>query len=469
MNTQETHMFSTPPHSQVYPTPIFGRHLWLILLLLFSFSCQEREPAEELEAVNNVTARDNGNRGNAADIEVNFTQRSNTSTIGLYRIFILKSVEVSTQDLPFLQSLSGVHYTEVAPEDIFPLQGKFLPEQMVDTDGDQIRTGISYRAAVVAIPANSDEWSPSLAFSEDLVLTQNNLVRPYSGRLDTGVGSLTINDQGMLAMCSYDILADLQGGAGEEQSPIYIFNLNSVPSSSSPDQTFSFLGGSAIDSQGNLYVANTSQGEILKISPDNTIDTLQHTGTNLIKPDGIFINAEDHIFVADRSNGAVIRITPDGTSTRLTTVESGIRGITGDEAGNLYVTVNREAGKVMKIAPDGFITTFAQIPTFVPSDYQLPFIMWVGYLTYHQGELYVAGTSTHRIYKVDGNGTVTVFAGSGHRLRPSGDALTANFNRPMGLAFSPDGTRLFVSGCMDTAPSHVQASKPARIYQIEIN
>ena len=160
---------------------------------------------------------------------------------------------------------------------------------------------------------------------------------------------------------------------------------------------------------------------------------------------------------------------PDGTSTRVTTVEPGVRGITGDEAGNLYVTVNREAGKVMRIAPNGVVSIFAQVPTFVPSDYGLPFIMWVGYLTYHQGDLYVAGTSTHRIYKVDGSGEVSVFAGSGVRLLPSGDALTANFNRPMGLAFSADGTRLFISSCMDTAPNHVQASAPSRIYQIELN
>ncbi|MEO0734516.1 MAG: hypothetical protein AAFZ52_16895, partial [Bacteroidota bacterium] len=248
-----------------------------------------------------------------------------------------------------------------------------------------------------------------------------------------------------------------------------LFNSNSGSSYRNPDQAFDFLGGNAIDSQGNLYVANTNKGEILKLSPDGTIGILEHTGESLFNPDGIFINAEDHIFVADRINGAVIKITPDGISTRLALVDSGVRGLTGDEAGNLYVTINREEGQILKIAPNGAVARFAQIPTFVPSDYRLPYIMWVGYLTYHQGDIYVAGTSTDRIYKVDGNGAVTVFAGSGVRLLPSGDALTAHFNRPVGLAFSADGTRLFVSGCLDTAPYHVQASSPSRIYQIEIN
>ncbi|MEM6770325.1 MAG: hypothetical protein AAF597_07075, partial [Bacteroidota bacterium] len=244
--------------SQVLSFSSFSHQLWLILLLLISFSCQEKEPAQELEAVSNVTARDNGNRGNAADIEVNFTQRANTDEIELYRIFILKSAQVLTQDLPFFQSLSEAHFTDVASEDIFPLQGKFLREQMVDTDGDQIRMGVNYRAAVVSMPANSDAWSPTLAYSEDLVLTQNNLVKPYSGRLDAGIGSLAISDEGMLAMPSYDFLSDIQGGSGEGGSPIYLFNLNAGSSPSSPDQMFDFLGGSAIDGQGNLYVADTN-------------------------------------------------------------------------------------------------------------------------------------------------------------------------------------------------------------------
>ncbi|MBX2871163.1 MAG: hypothetical protein KTR30_03660, partial [Saprospiraceae bacterium] len=240
-------------------------------------------------------------------------------------------------------------------------------------------------------------------------------------------------------------------------------------SANTSERLFDLLGGTAFDSQGNLYVAHTTGRQILKIDPAGMVESLNHTGVKLVRPDGIYINAKDEIFVADRQTGGIVKILPNGESSVVATTQSGVRGLTGDEAGNLYASINREEGLIFKITPDGQSEQFAQIPTFVPPDYVPRFAMWVGYLTYHQGDVYVAGVSTHRIYKINDTGEVTVFAGSGTKLLPEGDALTAPFNRPMGLAFSPDGTRLFVSGCLDVTPQHVQASRPSRVYQIELN
>ena len=144
------------------------------------------------------------------------------------------------------------------------------------------------------------------------------------------------------------------------------------------------------------------------------------------------------------------------------------RGITGDENGNLYISHNDESGTITKITSDGTVSVLATIPTHKPATYPLEFIMWVGYITYHKGNLYVAGQSTDRIYKISLEGEVSVFAGSGQRGIPRGGALTADLNRPVGLAFSEDGNRLFVSGCTDVVPQHTQASTPSKIWEIQV-
>ncbi|PHN07361.1 NHL repeat-containing protein [Flavilitoribacter nigricans] len=442
--------------------------LTIALLLIVSTSCQKENDAQkmDLEPVRDISMRDNDNQGNASDIEVNFTKQFNTSPIELYRIYLLKSNQLATHDLSFLESLSEAHYVEVAPDDIFPVQGKLLKQQMLDTDGDQIMEGASYRTAVVSAPKDPGLWRPSLAYSEvDLVPAQNNLVKPYSSSLETGAGNLAISDQGTLAMSPYDIVADLSG-SNTETSPVHFFD--AAASFTAPNQLFGVMGGSAFDSRGNFYMAHTFAGQILKIDDNGVMKMFEYAGPELSEPDGIFINAKDEIFIADRKTGAVIRILPDGTGDLVAVIEPGVRGLTGDDAGNLFASMNRENGAIIKITPDGQTSKFAQIPTFVPPDYLPPFLSWTGYLTYHRGDLYIAGTSTHRIYKIDAIGTVTVFAGSGTKLLPKGDALTAHFNRPIGLAFSADGKHLFVSGCLDVTPQHVQASRPSRIYEIEI-
>ncbi|MCL2875437.1 MAG: SMP-30/gluconolactonase/LRE family protein [Betaproteobacteria bacterium] len=105
--------------------------------------------------------------------------------------------------------------------------------------------------------------------------------------------------------------------------------------------------GIAIDTNGNLYVADRSNHRIRKVTPQGDVSTfagIGPTGTNnggyadgdrsvarLNFPHGITIDAENNLYVGDRANHRIRKITPDGEVTTLAgnALEAGTRQNTG--------------------------------------------------------------------------------------------------------------------------------------------
>jgi sugar lactone lactonase YvrE len=99
---------------------------------------------------------------------------------------------------------------------------------------------------------------------------------------------------------------------------------------------FNVLTGITVDTDGNLYVTDTflATGRIRKIAPDGTVTTRLESIYGL----GIVSDPARNLFVARNAVAASIdRIPPDGPVTEVATLQ-GPRGITRDAAGNLYVT-----------------------------------------------------------------------------------------------------------------------------------
>jgi uncharacterized protein (TIGR03437 family) len=137
--------------------------------------------------------------------------------------------------------------------------------------------------------------------------------------------------------------------------------------------SYCFLGyagpaGLALDSSGNLYAADPDPvvRKVLKIALGAGTVTDMIGGFSC--PYGVAVDPSGNLFVADRSGlgstlagNQVVRIAPDGTRTVLESRFSRA-GLTTDQAGNLYMAggggaVGEDA--VLKIAPDGAITTIA--------------------------------------------------------------------------------------------------------------
>jgi len=148
--------------------------------------------------------------------------------------------------------------------------------------------------------------------------------------------------------------------------------------------------GITIDTAGNLYV--TDSHRIRKVSPEGEVTTLAGGGsTNLEKgsfadgrgsaarfnnPFGIAIDAAGNLYVTDSGNERIRKVTPEG---EVSTIAGGLNklglgdfadgegqnarfflphGITIDAAGNLYVA-DFGNHRIRKVSPEGKVSTLA--------------------------------------------------------------------------------------------------------------
>jgi len=144
----------------------------------------------------------------------------------------------------------------------------------------------------------------------------------------------------------------------------------------------------AVDSAGVVYIADEQYGTVRKIATDGTVSTLAGdasgattsskdgvgTKAGITSPRGIAVDAKDNVYVADTDNGAIRKITPDGTVTTFAgkigeagfvdgkgaaARFAGPRGIAVDKDGNIYVA-DSDNGAIRKITPDGTVTTLGK-------------------------------------------------------------------------------------------------------------
>ena len=234
---------------------------------------------------------------------------------------------------------------------------------------------------------------------------------------------------------------------------------------------FSIPTGIAVDSTGNVYVADNGNYTVRKISPDGLVSTLAGTAgqraiVNGIGADarfawliGITADPTGNIFVSD--NGTIRKITNSGVvsdfagggsgaqdGTGLVATFAGPQGLGSDAAGNIYVA---DAGNcaIRKITPSALVTTLAGLPgipgaTNGPAGTSLLFDPR-GLTVDSTGNVFVADYGNSAIRKITASGTVSTFAG-GPLTRGSADgpADQAGFNEPMGIAMDASGN-LFVA------------------------
>jgi len=298
--------------------------------------------------------------------------------------------------------------------------------------------------------------------------------------------------------------------------------------------------GIAVDKNDNVIVADFRNARIRRITPDGSVSTIAGSGTGFVdgvgiyarfnSPSGVAVNSDGNILVADYGNNRIRMLTPEGKAT--TVAGSGIygttngartiarfarpSGVTVDQQGNLYV-LDSGTSLVRRIDPQGVVTTIAGgtvgfaegqgnaaafnfaggapqptidaqgnviIPDFINSKLRMitpgglvstiagggskkdgpaleaTFTYPVGVARDLQGNLIIADWSNSQVRKYDvTTKTVTTLAGTGVQGDNNGAAHLASFYRPAGVAVDSKGN-IYVSDFFGNAIRKISGYAP---------
>jgi Leucine-rich repeat (LRR) protein/sugar lactone lactonase YvrE len=183
--------------------------------------------------------------------------------------------------------------------------------------------------------------------------------------------------------------------------------------------------GVAIDHEGNLYIADTLNHRIRKVDSNGIISTIAGIGkggyagdqglataAKLRKPTAIVFDSNGHLYIADSGNHRIRKVSGQRTrkpnaNSIITTIAGNGKGYRGDNGPATGARLNNPSG----LAVD------------------------------NQNNLYIADTDNHRIRKIDNRGTITTVAGNGIKgYSGDGDPATAaQINAPTGLEVDSTG------------------------------
>lgn len=225
----------------------------------------------------------------------------------------------------------------------------------------------------------------------------------------------------------------------------------------------------AFDTQGNAYIADAANHRVRKVSAGGVISTLAGTGTGgyngdggpamnaqLYSPSGVAADAAGNVYVSDFDNNRIRKIDAGGIiSTFAGTGAAGFSGdggqaalakinnpygITIDAAGNVYFA-EFYSNRIRKVDAAGIISTFAGTGVqgsggdggpAVNAQFYYPQSVSAG----PSGNIYIADMYNGKVRKVDVNGTITTFAGTGTTgfSGDGGPAINAQFSSPRSVA-----------------------------------
>jgi hypothetical protein len=212
-----------------------------------------------------------------------------------------------------------------------------------------------------------------------------------------------------------------------------------------------YARGVAVDSAGNVYIADGESNTVDKVTPSGTLTVITGAGThspitsplppgpassfNNLVPYGLAVDSAGNLYIGDDSSYDVLRVTPAGIlsvyagtgsygtptsgAVATSTPNGGPYGLAIDGAGNLYIADNGNE-LIEKVSPSGILTIVAGSTNSFPYPSSIPqpatsvnfdrvYAVAVDYL----GNMYIADYRNYSIDQVTPAGQITVLTGNG--------------------------------------------------------
>lgn len=213
------------------------------------------------------------------------------------------------------------------------------------------------------------------------------------------------------------------------------------------EAAFHTPSGLALDAVGNLYVADTGNHRIRKITPEGNVSTLAGDGqpghrdgpadqARFNGPLGLAVDGQGRVWVADSYNDRIRLISAEGQVLTLAGGElPGERDGVGADArfdtptalvidadGHALVA---DAGNhaIRRVAPDGTVTTVARA---APDDEQALLRRPLSLALSHDGHLYIGVQARGRVLQLTPDGQLQQITAGDRLARPTGLSLAAN-------------------------------------------
>lgn len=235
--------------------------------------------------------------------------------------------------------------------------------------------------------------------------------------------------------------------------------------------------GLALDKFGNLFIADADNQVVVRVSPDGVLTRIAGNGTQgfsgdngqaksaqLFFPESLAVDTAGNIYIADRGNNRIRKVTPAGIIS--TVAGDGSAGFSGDNgqatsaalneprgvaldlSDNLYIA-DTQNHRIRKVSTNGTISTVAgngngqfggDNAQATAASLKQPY----GVLADSAGNLLIADTGNNRVRKVGGNGIITTVAGDGNAGSggDGGNAPSAQLNMPTNVEIDRSGNLL---------------------------
>lgn len=186
-----------------------------------------------------------------------------------------------------------------------------------------------------------------------------------------------------------------------------------------------------VASDGTIYVADTGNHAIRKITPDGFVSTLVGGRQGLVngrgkkasfnRPNALVLDSRGELYVAEKSNHQIRHISSSGVVKTFVSIDSPF-SLTIDVLNNLYVSSNQQ---IVKVSPD-------KTQTFLTRGHQL-----FSDLIYHSdGYLIATDTYRHRLVSISLQGHITPITKHTLAGQRDGNFNSVRFNFPRSIALS---------------------------------